>query len=95
MATYKRHKIANALRRKGFNREERHHVFFQYYTESGERTRIWTKMSHGRSGADIDKGLLKRMADQCNLTTDQFIDLIECPMSRSKYEQHLRDSGKV
>ena len=35
------------------------------------------------------------MASQCKLTADQFRDLIECPMSRADYEQHLRNSGKV
>ena len=92
MATYKRRTVENALERKGFRRREGHHTFFHYYTEIGKRTRVWTKTSHGRTGADIDRGLSKSMASQCKLTTDQFRDLIECPMSRADYEQHLRNS---
>ena len=95
MATYKRRRVESALRHKGFRRTESHHSFFHYYTEAGEKTRIWTKTSHGRSGADIDKGLFKRMAGQCNLTANEFNDLVECPMSRADYEQRLRDAGKV
>lgn len=95
MATYKRRTVENALERKGFRRTERHHSFFHYYTNAGERTRVWTKTSHGRGGADIDRGLVKRMAHQCKLTADEFRDLVECPMSRSEYEQLLREMGKV
>ena len=92
---YKRRTVENALERKGFRRRESHHSFFHYYTEPGKRTRVWTKTSHGRAGADIGRGLFKSMASQCKLTADQFRDLIECPMSRADYEQHLRNSGKV
>ena len=95
MATYKRRKVENALVRKGFGREERHHSFFHYYTEGGQRTRVWTKTSHGRTGADIDKGLFKRMAHQCKLTADEFRNLVDCQMSRPDYEQHLRNLGEV
>ena len=95
MATYKRRTIENALVRKGFRRDEKHHSFFHYYTEAGERTRVWTKTSHGRTGADINKGLFKRMARQCKLTADDFRDLVDCPMSRTDYEQLLRNSDNV
>ncbi|MDD9963097.1 MAG: hypothetical protein OXU70_13500 [Gammaproteobacteria bacterium] len=95
MATYKRRKVENALVRKGFRRKEGHHSFFHYHTEAGEKTPVWTKTSHGRSGADIHERLFKRMADQCGLTADEFGDLVECPMSRTDYEQRLRDLGKV
>ena len=95
MATYKKRTVESALRRKGFRRKQSHHTFFHYYTEDGKRTRVWTKTSHGRSGADIDKALLKSMAGQCKLPPDEFRDLVECPLSRADYEQHLRQSGKV
>ena len=95
MATYKRRTVESALERKGFRRRETHHSIFRYYTEAGERTPVWTKTSHGRTGADIDRGLFKRMASQCKMTIDEFRDLVECPMSRTDYEQRLRDLGKV
>ena len=95
MATHKRRKVERALERKGFKRTEGHHVFFHYHTEAGEKTPIWTMTSHGRSGADIDKGLFKRMADQCGLTANEFRDLVECPMTRAEYERLLRNSRKV
>ena len=95
MATYKRRTVESALESKGFERKETHHSIFRYYTEAGERTTVWTKRSHGRSGADIGRELFKRMAKQCKLTTDEFRELVECPMSRADYEQRLRDLGQV
>ena len=95
MATYKRRMVENALERKGFGRRETHHSIFRYYTQAGERTPVWTKTSHGPTGANIDRGLVRRMARQCKLTTGGFRDLVECPMSRTDYEQHLRNLGKV
>ena len=92
---YKRRTIENALRRKGFQRRESHHSFFHYYTEAGQRTPVWTKTSHGHTGADINKGLFKRMARQCKLTAHEFRKLVDCPMSRTDYEQRLRNSGNV
>ena len=95
MATYKRRTVESALQRKGFRRKQSHHTFFYYYTEDGKKTPVWTKTSHGRTGADVDKALFKSMANQCKLTADDFRDLVECPLSRADYEQHLRNSGKV
>lgn len=95
MATYKRRTVESALERKGFRRKETHHSFFHFYSEAGKKTRVWTKTSHGRTGADIDRGLFKQMAGQCKLTTDDFRDLVECPMSRTDYERRLQDLGKV
>ena len=72
---------------KGFRRRDTHHAYLHYYTESGEKAPVWTKTSHGRPGADIGRRLLSRMARQCKLTTDEFRDLVNCPMSREAYEQ--------
>lgn len=93
--TYKKRTIERALESKGFSRKENDHSFFHYYTQESKRTPVWTKTSHGRTGADIDKGLFKQMANQCKLTADKFHDLVERPMSRADYEQHLHDLGKI
>ena len=93
--TYKKRKVESALERKGFRRRETHHSIFQYYTEAGERTPVWTKTSHSRSGADIGKALFKRMAIQCRLDSDEFRRLVECPLSRAEYERRLRASANI
>lgn len=95
MATHKRREIENALLHKGFRRKESHHSFFHHHTEAGEKTPVWTKTSHGRSGADIEKGLFRRMAQQCGLTAKEFSNLVNCPMSRTDYEERLRQLEKV
>ena len=94
MPTYKRRTVETALLAKGFRRRNTHHAFLHYYTESGEKTRVWTKTSHGRPGADIDRRPISRMA-QCKLTSDEFRDLVACPMSREAYERRLRESGVI
>ena len=95
MPTYKRRTVETALLAKGFSRRDTHHAYLHYYTESGEKTPVWTKTSHGRPGADIDRRLFSRMAGQCKLAADEFRDLVECPMSREAYERRLCDSGLI
>ena len=62
MPTHKRRTVETALLAKGFRRRDTHHAFLHYYTEAGEKTPVWTKTSHGRPGADIDRRLVSRMA---------------------------------
>lgn len=39
----------------------------------------------------ISDNLLSQMAKQCHLTKNDFIDLIDCPLTQDKYEQILKD----
>lgn len=78
--------VEAALERKGFERRKGDHRYFTYCTARGTRTRVRTKTSHGRSGADIDDELLSRMAKQCRLSKEQFRDFVDCSLSRSDYE---------
>ena len=83
---------------KGFRRRDTHLTFLHYYTvsgEKGEKAPVWTKTSHGRPGADIDSRLASRMARQCKLSSDEFRNLVECPMSRTAYERRLRSAGMI
>jgi hypothetical protein len=38
---------------------------------------------------------VSKMAKQCRLTRVQFLDLVDCPMSREHYEQHLGSQGHL
>ena len=94
-ATYKRAAVESALTAKGFRRRESHHSYFVYYTEGGIKTPVRTKTSHGSGGADIPDNLIGRMAKQCKLRTAEFRALVDCPLSRAKYETLLTGKGEI
>lgn len=83
--------VEKALRRKGFRSRESHHTFWSYYSTEGKRTEIFTKVSHGHS--EISPDNLRKMAKQCFLTNSEFVDLMQCPLSREQYEEILRQKG--
>jgi hypothetical protein len=85
MPVKKRRDVEAGLLRKGFQRDEGDHHYFTYQRLSdGKYTGIFTKTSH--SGDDLDDFLLGRMARQCRVNKKQFIDLVDCPLSRQDYE---------
>ncbi len=81
--------VEAGLQTKGFVRDERHHHFFIYHTADGKRTLVKTRTSH--SGRDIGVALLKQMAKQCSLSKEQFLALVDCPLSRDEFERILAD----
>ncbi len=70
------------------------HRYFIYRTVGGQKARASTHTSHGK-GFDIDDHLLAQMARQCGLTKKQFLDLLDCPLSRQDYENILRAAGRL
>jgi len=84
-----RRKVEQALLKKGFEQDERHHHFFLYRTENGQLSNIRTKTSH--SGKELDDYLLGKMAQQCHLAKKQFLDLVDCPLSRTEYEKEIAE----
>jgi len=60
---------------------------FQYWTEAGERSEIRTRTSH--NGQEIGDILLSHMARQVGLTKRDFLDLVDCPLSRAQYEHKV------
>ncbi len=88
-------KVESSLQKKGFVREpERKHVFFVYCTLEGKRTSVSTHTSHG-SVKSLSVSLLGDMASQCQLDKQDFLDLVDCPMDREKYEKILRDNDVI
>lgn len=92
---FKKREVESALERKGFERRENDHSFFIYHTNSGQKTSVWTKTSHGSGGGDLDDSLISSMAKQCRINAQYFKDLIECPLSRQKYEEMLVNEGHI
>ena len=86
-----RRAVMASLERKGFVSAEGDHTYYIYHTVDGRKTLAKTKVSH--SGKDIADAILGMMARQCKLTTPQFRDLVDCPLSREGYEGILKAQG--
>jgi hypothetical protein len=48
-------------------------------------------ISHGIRGDDIGDRLLGQMAKQVRLSKKEFIELVDCPMSKEGYAQKVKD----
>ena len=82
-------KVESALSAKGFQRAEKDHHYFIYFTTDGKKTTAKTKTSHSKKVKDIPDNLLNQMAKQCFLTKTEFLNLVDCPLNREKYEDIL------
>jgi predicted RNA binding protein YcfA (HicA-like mRNA interferase family) len=78
--------IVSALLAKGFARSNRDHNYFFYYFNQ-KKSRIYTKISHGET--DIDPHLISQMSKQISLTTKQFKQFVDCPLTAEAYKEHL------
>ncbi|MDO8545630.1 MAG: hypothetical protein Q7S40_34740 [Opitutaceae bacterium] len=88
--------VESGLCRKGFEpaKPGADHRYYIYRTHAGQKSRARTHTSHGK-GFDIDDHLLAQMARQCGLTKKQFLDLLDCPLSREDYERILAAAGRL
>jgi hypothetical protein len=87
--------VEAALQAKGFVLVDADHHFFVYMTMNGKKTRARTKTSHTAKMKDVPDNLLSEMAKRCKLTKPQFFELIDCPMTRQRYEQVLSERGEL
>jgi len=78
--------VEQALARKGFRQREGDHHYFVYFNIKGKKTARFTKTSHSPKMREISDSLLGQMARQCGLSKSDFLDLIDCPLSREGYE---------
>jgi len=86
-------KVESALLKKGFQGSERDHHYFIYFTQQGKETAVKTKTSHTKKMKDIPDNILGLMAKQCHLSKQQFLDLIDCPLTQKDYEEILDKKG--
>lgn len=86
--------VESGLKRKGFRQDEGDHHWYFYWTAEGKKTTVRTKTSHG-STKDLGDGLLSEMARQVRVTKSQFLELVDCPMTREQYEGALVEGGQV
>ena len=81
-----RKSIEAGLKNKGFRQKEGDHHYLIYYSEDGRKSLSKTKTSHSPKMKTLSNDLLSKMSQQCYLTKAEFLDLIDCPLSRSDYE---------
>jgi hypothetical protein len=88
-------KVEEALLKKGFEDKEGDHHFFIYHTLQGKKSSIRTKTSHMPKMKEISDGILAQMAKQCRLNKQDFMNLIDCPLSREQYEARLIEKEEI
>jgi len=90
MAIRDRETIKDALLKKGFRLfNNRDHIFFTCYLKDGKKSSVHTKMSRGSKYKSLTDNLLALMSKQCKLPKSDFIELIDCPLTREAYEEKL------
>lgn len=95
MIPRKRDDVAAALTKKGFAQSNNDHMKFTYINTAGKKTQVWTKISRGSKHREIDVSNLSRMARQCKLSNTDFERLLDCPLSREKYEDMLVSQNQI
>jgi len=87
--------VEKALAAKGFTCSTTNHNYFIFHTSEQKKTAIKTMTSFGHKPKDISGNLLSAMARQCQLTNSQFLELVDCPLSRDDYEALLQEQGVI
>ncbi len=86
-----RRDVESSLPKKGFQREDSHHIYFHHYYQ-GKYWGISTYVSHG--AGSIGDSLIQQMKRQLRLNNPhQVIGLVNCPISGDDYNQILKTNG--
>lgn len=68
---------------------DKHH---KMYTKTVDGViRLITRVSHGSGGKDIGVQNLKKMANQCSLSLDEFYQLVDCSLSADAWDALVRE----
>lgn len=92
MSSLKVRDISSSLLKKGFVQHESDHTHYTFYKDN-QKTSVWTKISHGER--DIGDTLINIMQKQLKLTKKQFLDFVNCPLSKEEYRKILLDSNSI
>ena len=71
----------------GFEKTETHHHVYRLWLDGVLVAR--TYISHG--GRELSRYHVSHMARQMHLHTSEFLDAVNCPLSREDYERLLRE----
>lgn len=66
------------------------HPVYWYKLDNNKTLRVILPNKHGGSGS-ISTGFLQQIKNNFRLSTQQFEDLIECPMTADEYEKIIRE----
>jgi len=92
MKPRRRNKLDSQLKRKGFISQERDHTFYFLHYKN-KKTSVYTKLSHSIS--EYGNNLLSKMARQLSLTSSEFENLLECPMTYDNLIERLKERGRI
>ncbi len=94
MAAIDAKKTYKNLIKKGFvaaKNKSSNHKWLEFY--HNEELILSTKISHGEQ--DLNNYLIKQMATQCKLSTEEFKKLALCPLSYEQYIEILTQQGLI
>ena len=78
--------VLQSLLKKGFEKiSKKDHIVLRFRTASKDKDGIKTKLSHNKQ--DLNDHLINQMAKQCGVNKQQFLDLVDCPLSQEEYEK--------
>jgi predicted RNA binding protein YcfA (HicA-like mRNA interferase family) len=92
MTQIKTRDIRSALAKKGFEEVDTDHHIYIYIFE-GKKTGIKTKVSH--SSKEIGDPLISEMKKQLKLSKSQFIELVNCPLTKEDLQNIYSSFIKV
>lgn len=80
-----RDKFLRSFTKKGFAVEQGRKEITVYFAFKGKATRYRTHCSRGAHGKTISDQNIKNMANQLNLTKEEFMKFYDCPFKRNDY----------
>ena len=86
--------IREKLEAKGFKNESKDHEFYYLYC-NGKKMSVFTKISHGSKYKDYGDSLIAKVHRQMSITKKEFLDFIECSLTKEKYIALLIERGKI
>jgi hypothetical protein len=84
--------VRGSLTKKGFREERSHHLYFRLHVD-GEKTHVFTYISHGAQ--ECDDHILGVMKKHLMLSRAQLDALIDCQMGGEEYVGILRGLGEI
>ncbi|MBT4526404.1 MAG: hypothetical protein HOC24_07630 [Deltaproteobacteria bacterium] len=88
----KHSEVESSLLRKGFQASGKKHLMYYFYYKN-KKTPVFTFLSHGKQ--DIDSYLISKMSKQVKLSKKDYLDLINCPLTKEKYTEKLKGLGVI
>ncbi len=92
MATVRTRDADRALTGKlGFEKVETHHHVYRLWLDG--KLAVRTYISHGER--ELSSFHVSQMAKQMRLQASEFVDAVDCPLSREEYYRLLRERSSI